>query len=375
MVSPLKTWKHPESERLWPILGGLSVLAHIGLLGFSLPYLFELMQPSSSAESATTIPIELIIESPQNSEAAALTKARPADAQPANRTTTQSSNTQPANTQPSEINPIQPDISSVQSNPASGFEEIAPTPVQRSPSSTTRPPEPTSPATEPEPPENQNSDRPSGAPSNSTEEGTGNGSDTEPTDNISDSTPQNPDRQTDRPTDVQTDQSRFPTAASEPTVIPTIASTEALPTPDESIQAAEGARSPQSAALSIVDFREVDGIQRDVGKTPPKPKEGNVSNAVVLDPSSAGCGRLEFSQQQWVYRVAVREDGTIQTATPWTGGIGRPLSEEERAIACLIESAGFEFEPALFEGQPILDDNLLLTISLIEMPQQDAPGR
>ncbi len=344
MVSPLKTWKHPESEQLWPILGGLSVLAHIGILGFSLPYVFELMQTSGSSESAATIPIELIVEPSQNPDDAVSNQIQSTD-----------------------TGPIQPEVSSNESDAISGAEA---TPLFQEPSTNAAPLEPTPTATKAESQERQSSDRSTSTSSGSTNEESGGTAETESSTSSTDS-PESTSPSPAQDTESQTTGSgedNLEASNNEPTELPTIASEGVLPAPEELTQAAN-ARSLQSAALSIVDFSEVDGIQRDVGKTPPRPKEGNLSSAIVLNPSDAGCGRLEFSQQQWVYRVAVRENGTIQTATPWTGGISKPLSIEEEAITCLIENAGFEFEPALFDGQPILDDNLLLTISLIEVPQ------
>ena len=64
MATPLKLWQYSEPKRLWPALGGLSVLAHVGILGLSLPYILDLMQASDSAETET-IPIELIVVSPE----------------------------------------------------------------------------------------------------------------------------------------------------------------------------------------------------------------------------------------------------------------------------------------------------------------------
>ena len=117
-----------------------------------------------------------------------------------------------------------------------------------------------------------------------------------------------------------------------------------------------------------MSFSQAGEVQRDTGKTPPRPKEEAIAASIALDPVAQGCRQLKFSQQQWTYRVAVGADGRVQRATIWTGGVARDISEEEGAIACLIESAGFQFEPALFEGEPILDDNLLITISVIEVP-------
>ncbi|MEL7522069.1 MAG: hypothetical protein AAGJ80_10715, partial [Cyanobacteria bacterium J06553_1] len=99
MVLPLQTWKHPESKRLWPLLGGLSVLAHIGAMGFSLPYLLELMQPSGDRTAA--IPIEMVVVDPDQQPAV------PSSSQTDNQTSTTSSN-RVAKTNPADSAPPEP---------------------------------------------------------------------------------------------------------------------------------------------------------------------------------------------------------------------------------------------------------------------------
>ncbi|MEO1445639.1 MAG: hypothetical protein AAFV46_05265, partial [Cyanobacteria bacterium J06635_11] len=100
MVSPLQTWKHPESKRLWPLLGGLSVLAHIGAMGFSLPYLLELMQPPGDRTAA--IPIEMVVVDPDQQP------ATPANNQTDNQTSVTSSDNRVAKTNPADFAPSEP---------------------------------------------------------------------------------------------------------------------------------------------------------------------------------------------------------------------------------------------------------------------------
>ena len=49
------------------MLGSLAVLAHVGVLGLSIPYVLELMQPTGGGK---TIPIELVVEDAVSMETA-----------------------------------------------------------------------------------------------------------------------------------------------------------------------------------------------------------------------------------------------------------------------------------------------------------------
>jgi len=347
MVSPLKLWKHPQPKRLWPALSGLSVLAHIGILGVSLPYVVDLMQSESAATAAAAIPIELAAVSAQKdsvdsaarsapvSESSLPDPAKPSAPEPDSLPAAPPQNTAPAARPPV---PNEPTVSTTLRNPPTQSER------RQTPSDA----EETAKSSEPTPPQ-----QPSSAGSAQAEE--------------------KPDSQTDSGADIgSSPESPSPespspeTPSNEPSELPTVPGDQTLPLPGEESTNSEG-NTPQSAFLSIVSFSEAPN-QQDVGKTPPRPREGSISSGVVLDPAAKGCPRLTFSREQWIYRVLVDTNGQVERATIWTQMVSRPMSDEESAIACLIENAGFAFEPALFDGEPILDDNLLLTISIIEAP-------
>ncbi len=332
MATPLKLWQHSEPKRLWPALGGLSVLAHIGILGLGLPYVLELMQASDST-ATETIPIELIVVSPEEELSETIGEPGQNTSMPTKE----------------QYSPPLVSTASANNNTFSQdtVDESVVVPVQPSPEDREEI------LQDPKPDDRKkaagSSDN-SQASSTKTEEGETNGN------GVGESESQTGEELEDADSGEVDEAPTVPTLPGEPT----------LPIPGDPV---DNPIAPRPAALSIVSFSQAGEIQRDTGKTPPKPKEDAIAASIVLDPIAQGCGQLEFSRQQWTYRVAVRADGSVLRATIWTGGIYKEPSGEEGAIACLIENAGFQFEPALFEGQPILDDNLLITISVIEIPR------
>lgn len=108
-------------------------------------------------------------------------------------------------------------------------------------------------------------------------------------------------------------------------------------------------------------------LQRDVVTSPPKLISNTADVAAVeLLPQDLDCGRVDFSQPTGTYKIAVNADGTMKEATLWTGGVAQATSESEGAIACLLKSAGLTFEPARLDGEAVFNDNLLLTVKIIE---------
>ena len=336
MVSPLQTWHHSQPRYLWPVLGGLSVLTHIGLLGLSLPYVLELMQPNGDRATAIATPVELVVVDPaddpiiQASSAASeetadnLTKPAPEAASSVEQTPL------------AESNSFSAELSDPESPPAD--------PVENRPSPD---------RSDPEPADTNDSD-----PSES--DGSADSSDDRPpldqpvSDQASSEDPASSEDQGEA--DVPAQGGEF----SEP---PTIPGDQPLESPDRSA----GSESEQAAALSIVSHQQVpEQFQRDITDTPPVPLYDAAPTAVTLRPSESQCQRIAFPQPLATYRVAIRPDGTMARATPWTEGESRDLSDSEKAIACLLESAGFAFEPARIEGEPVLNDNLLLTIEITE---------
>jgi hypothetical protein len=146
---------------------------------------------------------------------------------------------------------------------------------------------------------------------------------------------------------------------------PMLPSDQTIPAPGSE---AAGSDLPQTVFLKVVGYSEVPrSLQQDIVTTPPLPINEELA-AIELRPQDAGCAQVDFGQSQVTYRIAVNTDGSMRTASPWTGSIEErpPLSEQESAIACLLLASGFRFTPATFEGKPVVSDNLLLTIDLIE---------
>jgi len=345
MATPLNLWKHPEPKRLWPALGGLSVLVHIGILGLSLPYVLELMQASDSSTAA--IPIELIVVSPEPDSPEPVEETP----QTAFAPTKEQYSLPPRSSFPTE---------SVQTASAANS-----TPVQDSGSETVVTPRQTLPEDRkvtPQPDE-----------SASNESTSDKSVSDEPIDK--DNSNPLPNSQLPLPESIDNDAGSNGEGASqtnegagsstETPTVPRLPEEQTLPVPGE---LGNSQLAPRPAALSIVGSDQAGENQQDLKDRPPNLKEGANTVPIVLDSVAQGCGPLEFSQEQWRYRVAVKADGSVSRATIYTDGIAKDISEEEKAIACLIERAGFQFEPAMHDGQPVLDDNLILTINVIEVP-------
>ncbi|MEM6599386.1 MAG: hypothetical protein AAF635_14705, partial [Cyanobacteria bacterium P01_C01_bin.69] len=123
----------------------------------------------------------------------------------------------------------------------------------------------------------------------------------------------------------------------------------------------------QQTYLSVTSHGYVpEALQRDLVDTPPELVYGS-RTSLEANPTDLGCGRVDFSLTQVTYRVTIGADGSLLSAIPWTNSIeAQPMSSSERAIACLLESADFNFTPALQAGSPVANSNLLLTVEVIE---------
>lgn len=346
MVSPLKTWQHQEPKHLWSALGGLSVMAHIGVLGLSLPYVLELMEPAGDRASSVT-PVELIITEPTETSASA-DRSTPAEQTvtptdtPANEASSQPS-FDPSNellpqpsVKPSEAPPTKPSEkfnSSPESSPESALESTAESDVADTPKPTQSPEAP-APVSDGDRLEANPQRTPAISQTQPTSDSAENGDET--TENALPTLPTTPTEPTELPT--------------EPLTEPPIVEGEQLPQP------ASGSEAEQIAALRVVGT-EIRSVQ-DVKDEPPKLLSSNPS--VALQPDTLGCGRVDFSQGALTYRIAVDADNSLRSVTPLTE------SASARAIACLIESAGFTFEAAIFDGTPVTDDSLLLTVEVVE---------
>ncbi|MGC1309644.1 MAG: hypothetical protein WA885_20670 [Phormidesmis sp.] len=322
MVSPLQIWRHAEPRGLWPALGGLAVLTHVGVIGMSLPYVMELMQ--SSGESAV-VPVELIVVDAADESVAEQPIEQPI--QTSAQAAASASADIPTETENASSTPIE------QSTKTLSPEVPPPLPIT---------PEESNPAAQsPTPPagtEPPSSPEPSDPAPNQTPSANGSGESDEPT-----------------------PPSEEPVAPSEPA---TIEGESALPLPG----AGDGAA--QATSFSVVAAT-IEPIQ-DLKEEPPQ-LLSRLNQPVELQ-SSQRCGRLSFTQQRLTYRLAIDADGSIRTVTLQPEGGSLPVSgEEDEAIACLIRSAGLAFEPAKTDGTPQLDDSLLLTVEVIESQLREVP--
>ncbi len=346
MVSPLQVWKHPEHKGLWPAVSGLAILTHLGILGFSLPYLIEIMQPAQGSKTAA-IPVELIIEkgsaeisqpSPQQTSdsSAASTDSSEQSAEKAASAVTDQTDSQIATQADNPIETTVPAANKVLTSQADST--VASAPSQKRDVQTPASSEPA----------NRNADQ------STAKLGTSVDSDVASS-NSRDLDSQNSDSQNSPDSINSNDEDTLPVLSGD-RVIPTPGSEPA------------GSDLPQTAYLKIVSHSYVPrSLLQDITTTPPQPIYEEIT-AVELRPQDVNCERVDFSQSQVTYRITVNKDGSMRDASPWTGSIAErpPLNTEERAIACLLLASGFRFIPATSEGELVVNENLLLTIDLIE---------
>lgn len=317
MVSPLTIWQHPQPKYLWPVLGGLSVLAHVGVLGMSLPYMLTLMQSAGGASASSTIPIELVSGEDTAQTTSEFSTDEVRDEQSEGEPVEAAS--QSDVTMNSEASSLESSISDAESDVSEPLPS-RPTMSEYNNNQT------------------ENSPRDSNSPEN---QQTSQGS----------NSPAIPENQSSEPANSGG--------------IPSIDAT-GNPLAEPGATPGGGAGTDQVTSLTIVGSLEVPTqLQRDVADTPPK----LISDPSTISrrPQALGCGRVNFFQPTGTYKMTVNADGTLNQVTPWTDGIERALTESESAIACLLESADLRFEPALLEGQPVFNDNLLLTVEIIEL--------
>jgi len=324
MVTPLKTWQHQEPKGLWPALGGLALLTHVGVLGLSLPYVLEMMQPGG-AGTKSTIPIELIVVDPASRSAEASTEAEnssPELAEPAPEPPPPETSP-PA--RPPRVQTAEPAVSSssdsVLTSPAD--------PVPVVPEEPVLPEEPVSDDEAIAEKDEDSSETPNaGSPNPGTTEG------------------------------EDSDENAEETGETGPTTLPS--GGPALPEPGG---AGEGGDHNQVASIKLNGHSYVpEELRTDLADMPATPIYEAV-NAIELDAQNVGCGRVDFSQRLVTYRVEISPEGTLRSASPWTGSIAPyNMSEQEKTISCLIVAAGFRFNPATQQGEPVANSDLLLTI-------------
>ncbi len=338
MVSPLKTWQHQEPKGLWPALGGLAVVAHVGAIGLSLPYVMELMRPAGSR--SVVVPIELI----------EVASAAPVDS-------------------------VSDDLASsdlASDGSASDDSVSQETPTESNPESSSESNLESDSLDTSEPRE---AETPSALPTDSTLLSSESAAITEQTPPEQTQPEQTQPEQTQSEQPASTDPSTEAPAASTPaadseaspeqeTPLPTAPGDQPLPLPENST--GENA-ADKVAYLSVVDHSYVPTeLLADVADTPPA-LDYSGATSLEATPQETGCGPVDFSQGQVTYRAVVGPDGRLRSAIPWTGSIEpRSISESESAIACLLAAANFSFTPAYVQGTAVANDSLLLTISVVE---------
>ncbi|MEM8503365.1 MAG: hypothetical protein AAF716_09455 [Cyanobacteria bacterium P01_D01_bin.1] len=357
MVSQPQTWKHPEPKALWPTLGGLAVLLHVGILGFSLPYLIEIMRPTA-ANSDTAIPIELIVEAGSTPETPPISQQLPDSVAAPVAASTDSPQTTEAPIQPADSQAPE----SAETNAAATATEALTSQTESIVSSTQSQSEAVQNPVRPES-DSSNADLPTDKPDASESESVDSDSQT--------SNSQTSDSQTSATTEPEADSqnpqdvSDLPNDLADEEKLPELPGDQAIPTPGSEAASSD---LPQVAYLRVVGYQEVPrSLQRDLVTQPPSPVDAELAE-IELRPRDVDCTQLDFPQPQVTYRITVNTDGSMRAAFPWTGSIEErpPLTEQESAIACLLLASGFRFTPATIEGEPVVNDNLLLTLDIIE---------
>lgn len=323
MVSPLRIWQYSEPKGLWPALGGLAVVAHVGVIGLSLPYVDGLMGGGMS--TADIVPVELIVTPDDERLAADATEA----SLPVEPPTVSASS--PVNEVIEEETP-QPQIRPVEqprSNSVLEDEETAETEEE-----TLEKEEETTTDAEEIPSE---------------------------TDKAEGTTPQN----TDTPEQASVGEEEKVLGEqpqAEDPALPAIEG-ESLPSPGAE-PAGNGADQVTSLGFASYDYVP-DELRIDrVGVTLPAPQQ---TAAVSMRPQDVGCEEVtELPPMPLTYRVQISAAGMIQDGTPWKGNNGvRSLSPSESAIVCLLKRSGWTFTPATVEGGEFKpNSDLLLTFSL-----------
>lgn len=347
MVSPLKTWQYEEPRRLWLALGGLSVLAHVGMLGLSLPYILDLIQPAKKS-AAATVPIELVVEPLEET----------VDLEEEARSPINSQTVEPIPEPSADLNSEVADSKSLESLPEeTPLQNMSEFNASRTADKTgaTGGNQPNRPA--PGSSGHGNSSAPASAdPKDSTSPLANDPSANDPSANDSStndsSTNDSPNddsgkNRSDGPDDSG---SGPPLEGSDPAAqLTTLAGGNPLTGPSS------GNTSEQAASLSVIGT-EVN-VVRDVKDVPPKLLGHN--NAIELQPNSLGCDPVDFSRPIQTFRLTIDNKNMLEEVNPLT-------SDDSAAVACLIQRAGFTFEAGISDGTPTRDDSLLITVEVIE---------
>ncbi len=327
MISPLKIWQHPQPKHLWPALGGLSLLTHIGVIGLSLPYALTLMQTSGETDASSVIPIELVAT--DDTVQATTDSATLESSDEQSDSSTESNPIDVDGTSEAALESLNSDSESDASQPLSGRRTMSEYNERQIGENQTKPDPTDDGQTEPDLLNNNPTESRQGE----TQQGTENPENP--------STPSSP-----APAVTGNETPSAPTAIEEGT------GTD-LPTPDQG---------PREVSLQIMGATQPPENRRyDLKDTSPSLSPES-ENFTALVPESYGCDSVISSNLTLTYRVRVNADGSAAEFNPFDPD---PESEREaEAIACLLKNAGFTFVPAQQDGVPVMNDDLLLTIQV-----------
>ena len=315
-------------------MGGLAVLVHIGAIGMSVPYLISL-NPSGE-DTATTIPIEFVVESaPIQPAPVQPTAAESSESVESRRSTDTTPIASPADSI-SAGSPASPVYNNRERNTekVAGQNGVLPIDPQETVAQETDSPD-TEPKVDP-------SDLSSGSDVGSAADDS---------------------------------------AATEPTSQPSSASSQAAAEPtDESLPVISGepiqAPAPGSEAGQTLQVRIVGEPQyaplNEFEETPPELISKDYAS--LMRPEAEGCEQVSplASQAPLVYRIGVALDGTVASISLHSGQPIEPGSADDSAVVCLIQQTGIAFrrfdtsDGESLVGRREIDDSLLVTFELSE---------
>lgn len=329
------------------MLGGLAVLTHVGIIGMSVPYLLSLTQPRKES-AAATIPIEFVVADESASETQPVAEGVEATQANSSQSDAAADNSQ-VNRDLTVSEPVRTSVNSIETAPS--------TKPHRSDSRANKNLEP---STQTAPiPDEMDRNRPSS-------EDQAAASDTEPRETSAlDSEPSGSEQTMPAPItppsegQSSSDEGNLEEGPPEEAQPEVLAGEPLQPPPSTTDE------SGKSVLMAIGDWRE--DVVQDAPDRSPQLKTGRELGRRT--PEAEGCGLVALPEEtlSLVYRLRIGEDGLVELATLQPTGDGALLSGETGcAIACLIETAGMEFSPAIANGEPKLDDSLLVTFELID---------
>ncbi|MEO0458816.1 MAG: hypothetical protein AAF152_19855 [Cyanobacteria bacterium P01_A01_bin.114] len=318
--------QHQDPPLLWPILVGLSVLFHLGLLAMALPLFIRIVRPAAPEITTVTVPVELLeLEQTLQSQPAIATDTtpeQPAEAEPtqgedAAQPGSTSSNPSPSASQaPAET----AETSRANESPAEGN-----TPV---PSSDSADPETKAPAV---------SETPAPVPEAGANDGTQPGR----------------NRETNGSTDSP--------AAEDVGPLPDLGPEDLDPPSPNNQLNPESEVFVRFGSLLQLPANQVSDLPDSPPEFPPGP---NQSRAIAL--SQYNCpGKVPPTSQDFDIQVIINRAGVIEDATIVGARFqDSALNQAEAFAVCLVRASDFRFIPARSGGAPALTDAYYLTVTV-----------